>query len=119
MLKLVSQTGSPISSLCLIRELHSLCMYAFYIPIWHTSFLIGELGLVSSNKSNISLADLNFSVGKALAAVSWYSMCMIYCKLFILRTIQPKIIIIPVLWAVYSTEMHGRILLNTEKLLSI
>lgn len=38
-------------------------------------FLMEELGVVplGNNKTNIALADLNFSLGKAIAAVYWYS----------------------------------------------
>jgi hypothetical protein len=34
-----------------------------------------NLGVLSQAKNNVSLVDLNLSIGKALAAVYWYSKC--------------------------------------------
>ncbi|GJE99693.1 hypothetical protein PsYK624_159640 [Phanerochaete sordida] len=36
------------------------------------SFLLADLGVTSGNHTSIGLADLNRSIGKALAAVQWY-----------------------------------------------
>lgn len=35
---------------------------------------MGDLGFVSENKTSLSLADIEFSMGKAFAAIYWYGM---------------------------------------------
>ena len=40
----------------------------------HGRFVAGDLGIVAENKTNISLGDIEFSIGKAFAAVYWYGM---------------------------------------------
>ncbi|EKM54941.1 uncharacterized protein PHACADRAFT_142728 [Phanerochaete carnosa HHB-10118-sp] len=47
---------------------------AFNMWVCFCVFVAEELGIVAHNRTNITLTDLNHSIGKALAAVHWYGL---------------------------------------------
>ncbi|KAJ7242139.1 hypothetical protein B0H12DRAFT_1236803 [Mycena haematopus] len=75
---IISGDITEVSHSSLAFEVISLGMQVFVSPTAFDIFIAEELGIVSQNRTNITLADLNHSLGKALAALHWYGRTLNY-----------------------------------------
>lgn len=69
------QTVVPTSFDTYVRRVSARpCISLRFACSWSCRFIMEDLGVVTANRTNITLAELNLSIGRALAAMYWYGM---------------------------------------------